>query len=196
VPRGTTVQGESASDEADLVDCMIDYQSGRIDGFERLYAALAPALRRFLAAGLRDAGSADDLLQETFLEIHRARRTYLSPLPVRPWAFGVAKNVLRRHRRSAARRATREEAARAVDPPTPAPPPAAPAPSERALMDAVDSLPPGRREAWVLHHLHGLSFRQIAARMRIGVTAAKLRSSRASKALRAALGARPGDRDE
>jgi len=195
------VQGESAEEDADLVSCMIDYQAGRIDGFERVYAALAPGLRRFLAAGLPDAGGADDLLQETFLEIHRARRTYLPPLPVRPWAFGVAKNVLRRHRRSAGRRAAREQeaqasAARDADGPTPALPPAAPGRSERELMDAVDQLPPGRREAWVLHHLQGLSFRQIAARLRIGVTAARLRSSRASKALRSALGSRTGDRDE
>jgi RNA polymerase sigma factor (sigma-70 family) len=189
---------EPAGDEPqpgpDLVRLMVDYQAGRLDGFERLYAALAPAVARYLASAMPDAASAEDLLQETFLEIHRGRRTYLPPLPVRPWVFGVAKNVLRRHRRSAWRRANREANAPAGGDGQATAPPAAALP--RDMAEAVERLPPGRREAWVLHHLHGLSFRQIAARLRIGVGAAKLRSSRATRALRSELGADPGERDE
>jgi DNA-directed RNA polymerase specialized sigma24 family protein len=49
---------------------------------------------------------------------------------------------------------------------------------------ALERLPSGVREAWVLHHLRGLSFRSIAAQLGITVVAAKLRSSRATRALR------------
>ena len=131
--------------------------------------------------------AAPDLVQDTFLEIHRSRRTYLPPLPVRPWVFGIARNVLGRHRRAAWRRGRHEE------------PPARPdggragaAPRDLGdLSAALARLPAGRREAWVLHHVHGCSFQQIADRFRIGVGAAKLRSSRAMRALRAALGVTP-----
>jgi len=182
-------------DEAELVARLVAYQRGEIDGFTALYAALAPELGRYFA-GAAGAAAADDLVQETFLVVHRARRTYRAPHPVRPWVFGIARNVLRRHRRTAARRSRREEAgaehgARALRPSEP------PAPSVavevRELGRALDRLPPERREAWLLHHVYGWSFREIAARMRVGINAAKLRSSRAMRALRSALAPDPAD---
>jgi RNA polymerase sigma-70 factor (ECF subfamily) len=173
----------------DLVPLLVAYQAGELAAFERLYAALAGELQRyFLANSVHANGAAgaaaQDLVQDTFLEIHRSRHTYLPPLPVRPWAFGIARHVLGRHRRAAWRRARHEDHAAAV----PAP---APAIEPRDLADALARLPASRREAWVLHHVHGLSFQQIAERFRIGVGAAKLRSSRAMRALRAALGVDP-----
>jgi DNA-directed RNA polymerase specialized sigma24 family protein len=45
-----------------------------------------------------------------------------------------------------------------------------------------------RREVWILHHQHGWTFQEIAARLAIGVDAAKLRSSRAMRSLRRVLG--------
>jgi len=183
------------SGEPELVERLVAYQRGEIEGFTALYAALAPELGRYFAAAA-GGSAADDLVQETFLALHRARRTYRPPLPVRPWVFGIARNVLRRHRRTAARRSRREEAgtehgASALRPSEP------PAPSVavevRELGRALDRLPPERREAWLLHHVHGWSFREIAARTRVGINAAKLRSSRAMRALRAALAPEPAD---
>jgi RNA polymerase sigma-70 factor (ECF subfamily) len=169
-----------SAEEAELVDCMRAYQAGSLAAFERLHAAVAGELRRFFAAGARDAGAAQDLVQETLLELHRARRTYLPPLPVRPWVFGIARNVERRHRREVARRRrvlAEEDAA-----PEPASVPSA---VENAdLRTALRALPASRRSPWVLHHVHGLSFAEIAGRLGIGAGAAKLRSSRASRALR------------
>ena len=50
-------------------------------------------LYRFLYRLTRNASDAEDLLQETFLQIHRSRAGWQRGRPVRPWAFGVAKNV-------------------------------------------------------------------------------------------------------
>ncbi len=44
--------------------------------------------------------------------------------------------------------------------------------------------------------MHGFSFPEIAAKLRIGVSAAKLRSSRAMRALRAALGIQVKEDDD
>ncbi|HEY2293629.1 MAG TPA: RNA polymerase sigma factor [Thermoanaerobaculia bacterium] len=173
----------------DLVHLLVAYQAGELAAFERLYATLAGELHRYFLAQDATGAAAQDLVQDTFLEIHRSRHTYLPPLPVRPWVFGIARHVLGRHRRTAWRRTRHEDRAEAA---AAAAAPAAPAIETRDLADALARLPASRREAWVLHHVHGLSFQQIAERFRIGVGAAKLRSSRAMRALRAALGVDPG----
>ena len=82
-------------DEADarLRMLMVRYQAGEADAFEQLYTMLAPSLRHYLLALARDAQRADDLLQDTFLQIHRSRRTYNPGRPVRPWAFAVARHM-------------------------------------------------------------------------------------------------------
>jgi len=186
--------------EGELVGLMIAYQAGRLDAFERLYGRLVADLRPYLLASVRDRAAVEDLVQETFLEIHRSRRLYLPPLPVRPWAFGIAKNVLRRHRRAAWRRTrhedelapwTEEERGGAI-----------PGPAEGRTVgpedveEALKRLPPARREAWMLHHVQGFTFQQVADRLRIGVGAAKLKSSRAMRTLRLALGIAPEPHDD
>jgi len=184
-------------DEADqghqhLVRLMIDYQAGEIEAFERLYQALVSDLGRHFDA-VSWGGVTQDLVQETFLEMHRSRHTYLPPLPVRPWAFGIARNVLRRHRRVAWRRGRLEGLG--LDASTdraPASPARSPAIEARDVDDALRRLPPGRRQAWELHHVHGLSFEEIGRRLGIPVGAAKLRSSRAMVALRTLLGVGAG----
>jgi RNA polymerase sigma-70 factor (ECF subfamily) len=178
-------------DEEELVRLLAAYQAGELAAFERLYATLAGELRRYFTASVgAPEGAAQDLVQDTFLEIHRSRHTYLPPLPVRPWVFGIARHVLGRHRRAAWRRARHEDCG--AGPAEEAVAPSARLAIEpRDVADALARLPASRREAWVLHHVHGLSFQQIAERFRIGAGAAKLRSSRAMRALRAALGVAP-----
>jgi DNA-directed RNA polymerase specialized sigma24 family protein len=109
--------GSGASEgEARLVSAMIAYQAGKLEGFTDLYAELASDLVRFFV-GTAGHEVAEDLTQEAFLEIHRSRRTYRAPKPVRPWVFGLAWNVLRRYRRNAWRHRRREEASRSSNAP-------------------------------------------------------------------------------
>ena len=183
-------------DEGHLVRLMREYQAGGLEAFEGVYAALAADLSRHFAGQVRDHAAAKDLVQDTFMEIHRARHTYLPPLPVRPWVFGIARNVLRRHRRTAWRRGRYEtfpgdvqdpagtewRATRGLDP--------------ADVTEAVARLAPARRRAWELHHVQGFSFAETARILRISVDGAKLRSSRAMSTLRDLLGvARGGPRD-
>jgi len=180
--------------EDDLVPLMIAYQAGRLDAFEALYRALADDVRRFFAASIADPSAALDLAQLTFLELHRARHTYRPPRPVRPWVFGIAVNVRRRHRREAASRARRE-----TDAPDAMADPASPAPDVVggvAVRRALEQLPASRRRAWILHHVHGFSFEEIGRQLGIGAGAAKLRSSRAMRGLRALLTGRDQGRDD
>jgi RNA polymerase sigma factor (sigma-70 family) len=182
---------ERHADGAELVELLVAYQAGRLEAFERFYARLAGDLGRYFAAMVPAGSAASDLVQDTFLEIHRSRRTYLPPLPVRPWVFGIARHVLGRHRKAAARRA-HEHPLDVNGEPAGA---AAPAIDPLDLSAALAKLPAARRQSWVLHHVHGWSFEEIAGRLEIGIGAAKLRSSRAMKALRATLGLTQGGSD-
>ena len=173
---------QRVADEDRLVQLMIAYQRGDIGAFEEIYALLADEVRRYFQRAERNGSSIQDLVQDTFLEVHRSRRTYTSPLPVRPWIFGIARNVFARSCH-AARFGSRlqpldEEVERGSE-----------IPMAEALdaESAIEALPPSVGEPWFLHHAFGFSFESIAARLGMTPMAAKLRSSRATKALRAAL---------
>jgi RNA polymerase sigma-70 factor (ECF subfamily) len=170
-------------DQDELGQLMTAYQAGSLHAFERLYAALAPPLRGYLAALSRDRVHATDLLQETFLQIHRSRRAYRPGLPVRPWVFAIARHVWLMDRRLNARRpATGGEPA---DLPVPA---AVDDLADRdTLRRALSTLLPDRREALLLHHVWGFSFAEIGQLLGIRADAAKLRSSRGMADLRRRL---------
>jgi RNA polymerase sigma-70 factor (ECF subfamily) len=81
------------------------YASGDDAVFDQLYELLAPRLYRFWVRLARMAPEADDIFQETFLKLHRARATYLTGADPIPWAFAIARSVYlsrlryrRRHR--------------------------------------------------------------------------------------------------
>jgi len=185
------------AEPSQLVALMVAYQAGELDAFEQLYAALAEDVHRYFSRGYRDSALARDLVQDTFLELHRSRRTYAPPLPVRPWVFGIARHVLARSRRAGQSRAD-APASEEIDPDFAAAEPAGHAAPGDALDlgAALSELPASTRIPWLLHHLFGFSFQSIAARLGVTVMAAKLRSSRAKRALRLALRAEPSAVDD
>ena len=79
--------------EEQLRALMIRYQGGSLEVFQEIYAQLAAAVRRYLTHLAGGSEIADDLLQETFLQMHRSRAAYNPAYAVRPWVFGLARNV-------------------------------------------------------------------------------------------------------
>jgi RNA polymerase sigma-70 factor (ECF subfamily) len=176
------------SDESVLMALMQGYLDGRIDAFDGLYAALAGRIRGYLLAQCRDATLADDLVQETFMQLHRSRRTYEPGRPVAPWAFAIARHVYLMHRRGTARRLRFEQ--RMADAIT----------SADVAHDAVQTiadgdrvqralrdLPADQRRAMLMHHVHGWSFSEIANRLGIRLNAAKTRAFRGVRRMREQL---------
>jgi RNA polymerase sigma-70 factor (ECF subfamily) len=172
--------------DADLQAQMVAYQAGRVEAFDALYAALAPDLRTCLLGLCRDAARAEDLLQETFLHLHRARATYQPGLPVRPWARGIARRVHLMDRRAALRRLRREDALATASSTWPAPG-RRHAGERTSLERALGGVAVEARRPFLLHHLFGFSFSEIAARLGIQAGTAKMRSSRARLRLRGLL---------
>jgi RNA polymerase sigma-70 factor (ECF subfamily) len=164
-----------------LEDLMQQYQQGSLAAFEALYRELAPRVRGFLRTRVRDEARVSDLTQETFLEMHRSRRTYLPGASVAGWVFGIAQNVVLRQRRVERRHAHEVQAGDAALEPRAADFELQP------LVDALHDLPADTRDTWWMRNIDGLSFETIASRLGIAAAAVRLRCSRASRALRAAL---------
>ncbi len=184
--------------EPELSELMMAYQAGRLEAFDALYAKLAPKLRGYLSSHTYNASLTEDLLQETFLQIHRSRHTYAPPRPVRPWVFAIARHVYLMHRRASARRYSVETAAPGELPEVPVPPAMEQLGSHRDVWRALAELSDDRREAVLLHHVWGFTFGEIGAMLGIRAGTAKLRAHRAISALRTLLAspdARGGARD-
>lgn len=165
---------------------MVEYQAGRLEAFDRVYAAIATPLRRYLTALCRDASEAQDLLQEAFLQIHRSRRTYDSEQPLLPWVFAISRHVYLMSLRSARRRPLRG-AENVDDTELPVPPEVEGLADRLAVRAATVRVGPDRREAMLLHHVWGFSFREVGAIQGVTESAAKLRSSRGMAELREIL---------
>ncbi len=73
MPAAITGKLPSGSAEADLDRAMDRYAQGDDSAFSVVYAGLYPRLRLFLLRLCRTQALADDLLQEAFLRVHRAR---------------------------------------------------------------------------------------------------------------------------
>ena len=169
---------------------MREYQGGRFEAFDEIYASAAPALRRYLLSQARDAARADDLVQETFLQIHRARHTYDPSYPLMPWAIAIARHVWLMDRRTRSRRPWALEDVATMELPVRAE--ASSLGDRSEVRRALAQVAPARRDAVIQHHLLGFSFKEIAERSGIAETAAKLRSSRGMAELRALLTAGSG----
>lgn len=170
------------NDDQRLRELMVRYQQGVYEAFEELYRVLHGPVRGWLSRSMADRSRVEDLAQEVFLQVHRARHTYDAAYPVLPWVLAIARHVHLMDLRTTSRRpryvsdesipepGTRAEAERFIEG----------APVRQALSEVSSD----RRRALLMHHVGGWSFREIANRLGIRESAAKLRSSRGLQQLR------------
>ena len=165
-----------------LVELMVGYQKGSMDDFTLLYGELNQPLKRYLWTFVRDGATVDDLLQTTFLQVHRARHTYQPPRPVKPWLYAITRHVALMHLRGSRRR---KESVPAENLPEVPVPPEVESLGDRILVRRLLlELPRQAQEVLTLHHMLGLSFEEVGRIMGISAGAAKVRSHRALKVLR------------
>jgi len=184
------VQHSEASDE----QLMAAYVAGDQAAFAELWRRLAPPLMRLLRWQLNRPEDARDLLQQTFLHLHRSRHDFRPDAEFRPWLWTIALNVKRQHLRQLKRKpevALEERVGEAPD--------AATSYVEqheliRSVQGALAMLPPEQREVIVLHWFRGLGFNAVATEVRASVSAVKVRAHRGYEVLRAAFGVPRGSR--
>jgi len=172
--------------DQELRGLMIRHQGGSLEAFQEIYAQLAPGVRRYLSHMAGGSEVADDLLQETFLQMHRSRAAYNPAYAVKPWVFGLARNVFLMNRR-AARRWAKVHESRENLPEFPVLPEADRLGSQDEIRRGLAYLSPDQVEALLLHHEWGFSFEEIAGMLGITAAAARARASRGIADLRLAL---------
>jgi RNA polymerase sigma-70 factor (ECF subfamily) len=175
-----------------LSEWMRRYQQGDGEVLADLYREVAPGMINYLVRFTRDRALAEDLLQEVFLRIHRVRHTYRPENPVKPWLYAIARYVAIDNLRKRGRR--REVAYEDALMKATAPDGMARREISREMEEvdrAMDELPAGQREAFVLTKVVGLSVQEAAAVLGISEGAVKVRVHRALGAIRFLL-----ERDE
>src|SRR5262245_38303370 len=184
------VQRTMAADERG--ELMKRYAEGDADVFERLYRSMEPRLYRYCLHLGGGRPEADDLFQETFLRVHRARGTFTGGDPLY-WAFAIARSIHRdrvRYRRRRAEglgwvcdAAEQHDGIAGEDPETAA--------RCRDLADVVgvelQRMSEKNRSAYVLIREEGLSVRAAAAILGTTTDTVKKRAHRAYMHLRTAL---------
>jgi RNA polymerase sigma-70 factor (ECF subfamily) len=156
----------------DDVRLMLALRAGDETAFDGLFARWSGPLLRYLERMVRDAASAEELVQETFLRLYRARERYEPDARFSTWLYTIATrlalNELRRPRHHSAHYSTdahddgtapvvlADDAPRADD-----------VAHARAVGDRVEialaALPERQRIALWLSAVEGLSYAEVAA---------------------------------
>ena len=161
---------------------MVRYQQGDEDALRELYARMSSGIQRYLSRW-SDRTRASDLTQETFLQIHRARRTYRPEMPVPPWIYAIARHVALQYVRSAGRRIVEEQV---EFPPVAAA--ADPVLERHDLEAAIRQLPDDQQEAVWLADIEGFTSGEIARVTGAAEGTVRVRLHRAHARLRELLG--------
>lgn len=167
-----------ASDE----ELMRRYVDGDASAFEAIFRRYGGLVLAIMRRGYADPVEAEDLAQQTFLQLHRARRDFRFDAPLRPWLLTIARNVKRDHLRRLQRR--RPVVGLEGLEPFAEDPSAARLETRELVRQAIERLPASLRAVVELHWLEGLPFARVALRLGISRGAAKVRAHRAYGQLR------------
>jgi RNA polymerase sigma-70 factor (ECF subfamily) len=172
---------------ADLEVLMSRYQQADPAATTALIRQVSPLLLRFFAGQCRSRPDAEDLLQDTWLQIHKARHTYRPGEPVLPWIYAFARHV----RVDAYRRSQRIRSREQLMSPLPEPATTGrsdPTPSATPDFDTLIAvLPPSQREVVSMLKVSGMSLEEVACATASSVGSVKLKAHRAYAKLRDVL---------
>ncbi len=170
------------------VRLMLAFREGDGAAFDELFHRWCAPLLRYLERMVRDTASAEELVQEAFLRVYRARERYEPEARFSTWLYRIATNLalneLRRPRRRDPHQSTEDEGA---------PPLAASAPTADATVDArrmmdsvereLDALPERQRAALWMVAVEGRSYAEVAEALDVTEKAVKALVHRARSAV-------------
>jgi len=182
------------------VQRMLAVQAGDSGAFQELYGKYSRQIVRFAMRFVGSQARAEELAQDVFLQVYRARRRYQPRARFATWLFRIATNTCLTELRRPEHR-TRPES---ID----APDPASDRDSGLELSDAtapegeatvlsaelqgrvqtlLERLPPQQRAALLLARAEGFSYEDVAASLDCSVSAVKSLIHRATVTLRDGL---------
>ena len=186
----------SRPDDPSDESLMLTYARGSAAAFDALYARYKSGVYRYLFRHCGNAGTADELFQDVWMNVIRTRATYAPTARFATWLYTLAHHRIVDHWRANVRTAISTEAdAEAGDAVAALPGARSEEPEIRAgnreiaarLWAALSSLSPVQRDAFLLQQESGLSLGEIATLTGVGVETVKSRLRYAIAKLRGEL---------
>ncbi len=172
-----------SSGEVNVEGMLRAYQAGDSVAANDLVRHVSPAVYRYFLHHTQRTAEAEDLLQETWLRLHRARATYRPGEPAMPWIFAIAN-----HTRLDRLRKTMRRPEVAMDSP---PDVAAPVSSQESFSPGIEELlrglPESQREVLLMLKVSGMSLEEVAQATGSSVGSVKQKAHRAYEKLRSLL---------
>ncbi len=172
---------------------MLRYKDGDVDAFDTLYRRHNDALYRYLLRLCRHRDTAEDIFQEVWGKIIKARSRYQATAKFTTFLYRVAHNCFIDH----IRRNQRHQNIADIEPDSQASPADAPeieterSLARRRLDTALQDLPDEQRDVFLLHEESGLNLDDIALVTGANRETTKSRLRYAVKKLRAAISEPP-----
>jgi len=179
------------TNSSDMTDEQLleSYRNGDRTSFAKLVERYQRELFHFLVRFLSDRAAAEDIFQETFLQVHQSADQFDPQRRFRPWLFTIAANKARDLMRSQARRPTNplqasinsgdEESGQFID----LMEAAEPIPGEsmereelqKVVQDTVNNMPEHLREIILLSYFHQFPYKEISDILQIPLGTVKSR---------------------
>ncbi|MGB8856011.1 MAG: RNA polymerase sigma factor [Burkholderiales bacterium] len=191
-----TLAAMSPADDTDEA-LMLRYRDGDAAGFEILYARHKGGVFRYLLRQCRTRAIAEELFQEVWLNLIKARASYAVRAQFSTYLYSVAHNRLIDHYRETGREVPKSYTQQTEDGDNMDNLTATDGNQPDALLSArqgamaflrlLEGLPEAQREAFLLHEEAAMSVEQIAAATSVSVETAKSRLRYALGKLRQGL---------
>jgi RNA polymerase sigma-70 factor (ECF subfamily) len=179
------MSGDAPAGEGDLSALMFRYQSGDGEAIETLVRRLSPMLWRYLSSSYVTTSDTEDLLQDCWMRIHRARHTYRLEEPLLPWIFAIARHARLDAYRSRRRREAKESL---TDAPPERPDMRTTPAGTDEISELLEKLPESQREVLMMLKISGMTIDEVARATSLSPGAVKQKAHRGYVKLRELMG--------
>jgi RNA polymerase sigma-70 factor (ECF subfamily) len=181
------IERQAMADED--VQLMLKAKDGDSGAFEQLFERYVKRLVSFAYGIIHNRWRAEELVQDAFLQVYRARKRYCPKARFSTYIYRVVtNNCLNEIRRNGHEKTVPDEARPMAEDHTPGP--------EHQVKDreivshvqaAIEGLPPKQRAALLLSRVEGLDHRQVAQCLEVSEYSVKSLVFRATRTLREQL---------
>jgi RNA polymerase sigma-70 factor, ECF subfamily len=181
--------------DSDL-DLMLRVRQGDAGSFDELLRRYRTPLVKYFCRLVRDQALAEDLAQEAFLRVYKARHRYCPDARFTTWLYRIATNLALNAIRDAKGRQRQdgngsgedgEGSFEFIDPKASVEKQLIETDRGRMIREAIEALPENQRAAVILHKYQEVDYRQIAKVLKVSESAVKSLLFRAYETLRAHL---------